>query len=327
MSTVPMSQPSSVPEPDFSVKSTVRPTRSATRAVSGPFVDLVDDAALFPPEKAPMAAALAGHREHRGAWYADLVGPFLCPVAQLGELREELDRSPDSSSGRKGPLELGLIAGVLDDDGRTALVAALAVVADDPRLELRAVEAALRAPTGKSAGKPLAPQVADTLAALPDDPDVDCYVELPRVDGWLAEGWQDALAALTRHSAKLRTGGPTAEAFPSEAEVAAFVHWCVAEEVQFKCTAGLHRAVRNDDAETGFAHHGFLNVLLATYRATQDADVRAVTAELARTDGEAMAAEVRGLGDELEVARAYFLCFGSCSVREPQEDLSGLGLL
>ena len=41
---------------------------------------LVDDAAVFPPGNAALPDAVAAHREHRAAWYADLVGPLLVPA-------------------------------------------------------------------------------------------------------------------------------------------------------------------------------------------------------------------------------------------------------
>ena len=44
-------------------------------------------------------------------------------------------------------------------------------------------------------------------------------------------------------------------------------------ETPFKCTAGLHRAVRHT-GDDGFEHHGFLNVLLATRRAFDGAGRR-----------------------------------------------------
>jgi hypothetical protein len=53
------------------------------------FTGLFDDAALFPPGDAPMAAAVPAHRELR-ARLGDLVGPFVVPAARLGELEEHL---------------------------------------------------------------------------------------------------------------------------------------------------------------------------------------------------------------------------------------------
>ena len=42
------------------------------------FDGLLDDAAMFPPEDAPLADAVAGHAAHRLAWYGDLVASFVC---------------------------------------------------------------------------------------------------------------------------------------------------------------------------------------------------------------------------------------------------------
>ncbi|HSF26676.1 MAG TPA: hypothetical protein VLC50_04070, partial [Actinomycetes bacterium] len=99
-------------------------------------------------------------------------------------------------------------------------------------------------------------------------------------------------------------------------------------ETPYKCTAGLHHAVRHTDPVTGFEHHGFLNLLLATHAATQGADLAAVTALLARRDGAALARTAAGLDPtEALVARSFFVAFGSCSIAEPADDLLDLDLL
>ena len=63
----------------------------------------IDDAALFPPGNASMPVAVAAHRHHLGEPYAELIGPFLCPVGRTEQLRAEL-RAGDL-------LRVGLIAG------------------------------------------------------------------------------------------------------------------------------------------------------------------------------------------------------------------------
>ena len=52
---------------------------------------LVDDAAVFPPAAPPLPDAVAAHREHRAAWYADLVGPLLVPGVRAAELIADAD--------------------------------------------------------------------------------------------------------------------------------------------------------------------------------------------------------------------------------------------
>ena len=153
-------------------------------------------------------------------------------------------------------------------------------------------------------------------------PDARLYVELPRTAGWADA--LDVLAGAGR-GAKLRTGGLTAELFPSDAELAAFIVACRDRAVPFKCTAGLHHAVRYTDPATGFRHHGVLNILVATARAVPVGRVEEALAEL-RPD--ALAAEAAAIAPATATAaRALFASYGSCSVDEPVADLRGLGLL
>jgi hypothetical protein len=156
--------------------------------------------------------------------------------------------------------------------------------------------------------------------------DVPTYVEPPLVPGPPAHGWLSALdeVASADLRLKLRTGGVTADAFPSEQTVAAAVDAALDRELPFKCTAGLHHAVRHRAPDTGFEHHGFLNVLLAT-RAALDGDD--VTAALAEQDPDAVVARLAEAGsDGLVRARRWFTSFGCCGVRDPYDDLVALSL-
>ena len=83
---------------------------------------------------------------------------------------------------------------------------------------------------------------------------------------------------------------------------------CREAGVPFKATAGLHHAVRRGE------EHGFLNLLAAT--AAPPGRLEAVLAE------EVAAELVVAAGD-----RSLFTSFGSCSWREPVENLVELGLL
>jgi hypothetical protein len=150
----------------------------------------------------------------------------------------------------------------------------------------------------------------------------EVFIEIP-----LRTGWRDAVSACAdeRVGAKLRTGGLESGAFPAPRQVGDFVAACVRAGVPFKCTAGLHRAVTHTDPLTGFHHHGFLNVLVATHAAITGADVlAAVTAR----DPQDLAAVCWGIDDGAASAvRAAFTGFGSCSVADPIRDLAGLGLI
>ncbi|WP_020666442.1 hypothetical protein [Amycolatopsis nigrescens] len=262
---------------------------------------LVDDAALFPPGDAPMAEAVPAHRAHREAWYAELVGPFVVAAAKLGELTRTLDDRPldVSITAPGGPAQLSAAWGELPGTPIRPVAVEVAVPADLPITDL------LR-----------------TLdERLPDE--VLGFVEVPR--GEESEAVLDALAG-TRYLAKFRTGGTVARAFPGEPELAAAILGCVDRELPFKCTAGLHHAVRHTAPDTGFEHHGFLNVLLAT-AAALDGD-RGLARILAERSGERLAAAVAALGGpRIAEVRRSFRSLGSCSVTEPLDDLAALGLL
>jgi len=262
---------------------------------------LIDDAALFPPGNAPMVSAVAGHRMVKAGPIGWLVGRFLCPASRVGELRAQLQPADTFA--------LGLIG----DTGVSGLPAAVAAVEEDPRLKLLAVE--LVPPAGD-----LVSSVRQVLDVLPED--VRGYVELPRQPDWLAAL---AVVGAAQRGAKLRTGGAFAGAFPSEREVADFLLACAVAAVPFKCTAGLHNAVRHTDPETGFEHHGFVNIALAACAAVRGEDPEPVLAE---RDAPRLTAAVRALDDAtVTQARALYAGFGSCSVGEPAGDLLDLGLL
>jgi hypothetical protein len=168
-------------------------------------------------------------------------------------------------------------------------------------------------------------RVCSMLDSLEDElADADVYVEPPRIVDWPTHGWLLAADELAMRELplKFRTGGVSADAFPSAAELAACITAALDRELPFKCTAGLHHAVRQSDPETGFTHHGFLNVLAAT-RACLDGG--STEDALALTDATEL---LDGLDDEtLERTRRWFTGFGSCSILEPHDDLVELGLI
>ena len=87
----------------------------------------------------------------------------------------------------------------------------------------------------------------------------------------------------------------------------------------------LHHAVAHRDPATGFAHHGFLNVLVATENLFDGSSPAEAEQVLSVTDTD----RLLELNSEahLDRARRWFTSFGSCSVSDPLDDLSRLGLL
>ena len=142
--------------------------------------------------------------------------------------------------------------------------------------------------------------------------------------------------------AKVRTGGTAADAFPTAAQLARFIVRCAELGVPFKATAGLHHPLRGEQKLTYAADSpsatmfGFVNVFLAGAFARAGMDERTIARLLEERDAAAItfgddAVRWRRhaiMLDELRDARASFaLAFGSCSFREPIDDLHRLALL
>jgi hypothetical protein len=274
---------------------------------------LVDDAGLFPPESLPMAGALARHRADEAAGHPMLSHRFLCPASRISELRTEWARL--AADGGEGPLRLGVIL----DTGLDGLDAAQAEVAEDPLLALEMVEVPAPSPEAVDAA-------LEAVAGF--EPAV--FVEGPRSLDWLkAVAGAGAGEQCSRlRGAKVRCGGARAELFPTPEELAAFVCACFEHGLPFKATAGLHGAVRHRDEQTGFVHHGFLNLVLSAVVAAMGATVGDVAVVLAATDGPALAAEALAVSERaMSAGRLLLRAYGSCSTSEPREEAAALGLL
>jgi hypothetical protein len=261
---------------------------------------LVDDAAVFPPGDAPLDEAVAAHLARGAQPWADLVGGFVVGDAALPALADLVPADSDS-------LAINLVV----SGGAGAIGPAVTWATRTPGVELRALEVALRDE------EDLAHNAQRVLAAL-DDAEVDCtvFVEPPRVHGAPTAGWLSALDELAARevSLKLRCGGATPDLVPTSAELAASIEAALDRELPFKCTAGLHHAVRHDGG------HGFLNVLAATRVNLDGGDT--VAALEARSD------VLDGLSDDvLARTRRWFTSFGSCSLAEPWEDLVVMGVV
>jgi hypothetical protein len=272
----------------------------STGLIPALFTRLVDDAAVFPPGNASLVDAVAAHREHRSAWYAGMVGPLLVPASALGELTRLVGA---------GPIDTGVICDVPLDRLGAALEAGGGIVQ---------VEAAVA-----KRGEDPQPGITRLLAI---EADVERYAEVPLTWGLLGalDRLAEARAGGVRVAAKFRTGGLAAELFPTPVELAAVICACRDRELPFKLTAGLHHALRHTDPETGFTHHGFLNILVASAAAVDGAEVAEVAELLAATDPVPLIEPARARRDS---ERALWVGFGSCSMLEPLTDLIRLGLV
>lgn len=299
---------------------------SAPGPVPPPFARLVDDAALFPPGDAPMPRALSEHRGHRRESWAGLVDAFVVGDRRLPELGQALEQTPDPG---QDPMPLRVVVA----GGAGALEPAVTWAQRIPGTTLRGVEIALRDEEDLAHNARRVLAAVDQLiatGALADE--VETYVEMPRLasPGDPGHGWLQALDELAAADllVKLRTGGVSTDAFPSATELATCIGAILDRELAFKCTAGLHHALRHKADDTGFEHHGFLNVLLATRASLDGAAGDDVAAVLEDRDRDTVLQRWTEHGDDtMTRTRRWFTGFGSCSVLDPLQDLVDLGLV
>jgi len=268
------------------------------------FSGLVDDASLLPPSFISLPDAVAKHAEHREAWFARLLGPLLVPASVIDiEL-----------PGRELPVAL------VGDVPVGAVPAAVEKLRASGAVVLH-VEAAV----ARRGEDPL-PGLAALRALAGNDEDLEVYAEIPLSWGLLAalDTVAECRAAGLRIAPKFRVGGLAAELFPTPVELAAVVCACRDRELPFRLAAGLRHAIRHTDPETGFTHHGFLNVLSAAILATDGAEVAEVAEVLAATHPVPLVEPARVRCDD---PRPLFVGFGAASVVEPLTELVRLGLI
>lgn len=279
---------------------------SERRAVPEEYVGLVDDAAIFPPGELPVSEAVAAHHRFAGTEHATLVGPFVVDDRRLAELTRAADEVP--------PVALVVTGGAGGIQPAVGRVAAADVV-------LAQLETALRDLDDlPGAARRVAAATQAAGVAVDQTP---VYVEVPWAAGVPSHGWLAALDVLAEAGLrlKLRTGGAADVPVPSAADLADAVDAALDRGLTFKCSGGLHHAVRAG------ARHGFLNVLLAVAAAWDGASPAEAARLLEREDEAAVAADVRAAGSGLVSARRWFASFGSCSVAEPLADLRRLELV
>ena len=156
-----------------------------------------------------------------------------------------------------------------------------------------------------------------------------------------AESAEQTIALLARVKQptfcyKLRTGGVTADTFPSSVQIARAILASTKHHVPIKFTAGLHHPIRQFREEVKTEMHGFLNVLGAGVLSAEHHWDEAQTVDMLE-DQTAKSFEFHDTVfawrdwevtlDRIKARRKFITSFGSCSFDEPREDLRALMFL
>jgi hypothetical protein len=292
---------------------------------------IVDYAGLFPPASLNMSVAVANYAQYRASSDAWMLGRFVLPVSQLEEWRAAVGSlDADGVTAWRGARLSALLSG---EFAREADVISAFNATRPHDVQIDVAEGRAASPDA----------VLAMAAALPDD--VLLYCELPHRED------PTALLEAVRSAhvrAKIRTGGVTVEAFPTAFEIVRFLRRCTDLGVTAKATAGLHHPLRGEYRLTyspGEPHgmmYGYLNVFLCAAALRDGASDEVAMAilmiesprQLTVTDG---ALRIT-FGDEVDgrdlielpestlakVRQSGVVAFGSCSFREPVQELGVL---
>lgn len=262
-----------------------------------------DSGAASEVAAAAVAQALAEHRDHRAAWYGDLIGPLRVPasatVALLGSLRPgdhalPIVLTPDSAS----------------DDLLARLRAARALLLDNHRVELVGVELPF------AAANSAAEAARRALDAL--DFTVPAWFMVKAEPGW--EPAFDVLAQDGAESVALYLPKPSGpEIFTG---VAAVLRALIDRELPYAVTEGITGLV------TTAQGYGLLNLLDATRAALNGAETPTLTAILAEAEITPLASAARRMSEaDAAIVRAFLPTVSGPSIRDMVEALESEGLI
>lgn len=275
-----------------------------------------------------MADAVGRYDEYRRGPHSWMLGHFVVGVARLAEFEQAV--RPRLSGGE--PWRLAVVVGSDFDSDARAISECVRRIAPDAAV--RAIEAKASTPGQVDAISRTAALLRSSMSAP-----FDAYVEVA-----VTTDPAPLLQAVASHGlwAKVRTGGVTADAFPTAGQLVAFLIGCRRYGVTFKATAGLHHAMRGSypltyerASEVG-TMFGFLNVFLAAIFVGEGLGEEDARALLEERDASSLAFGPSGITWRGHTATAASIrrarsstavAFGSCSFDEPVADLAALGLL
>jgi hypothetical protein len=283
---------------------------------------IVDYAGLFPPAALDMPTAVRNYASYRRDPAAWMLGRSVVPVGRLDQLVAAWS-AVDASDGSAWRL-----SALLGEDVDADIAAARVFnAANHGRAVIDSLE-----------GKFASAQAIEHAASLVRD-SFELFVEIP------AEPDPASLIDEIRRAkglAKIRTGGVTPDAIPSSEVVVRFIRRCLDAEVPFKATAGLHHPLRADyplSYDTNAPHgvmFGYLNLFLASGFMRGGMDDAVAVELLDEQDRSTIVITTETITwrtysietSELRTLRAEIaLSFGSCSFREPVDELRSISSL
>ncbi|MCU0240307.1 MAG: hypothetical protein MUC29_12780 [Pyrinomonadaceae bacterium] len=282
--------------------------------------EIVDYAGLFPPSKVGMTSAVHNYENYRRSENAWLLGRFIVPISRLDEFLFEAESKFDENIWRLSVIAEGNLEENVNKIAKFNEVNAGKAIVDTLEVKVNSAD-----------------EIHEANKILPND--LTVFFEIPLQD--IMTDLMIALA-MTKKRAKIRTGGITQSAFPNSAEIIKFMRVCIAANVPFKATAGLHHPLKcvkpltyEENAPIG-TMHGFFNVFLAACFLRQNLNNSFVHELINDTDISNFKFYENSISwknqtisvNEISLTRTKnAISFGSCSFLEPIEDLTNLELM
>ena len=291
----------------------------------------IDYAGMFPPCALALEPALRNQVTYVRSTEASMLNGFVLPVEQFDAATRFFSEF---------------------DPHRPLRVAALGPKTTKPDVFLNGVANAAEAIRSFSKYDVQLASVSHLEMFLPDDVDSASLKKAKAIVGELPVFWEapperaeQAIALIAGHNSdeevatfgyKLRTGGVTADAFPTSVQIARALVTAATHRLPIKFTAGLHHPIRQFRDEVKTKMHGFLNVLGAAVLAAEhqwDVDQAVMMLEDEDPRSFSFTNDFFAWRDweidteRLEHRRKFVRSFGSCSFDEPRDDLRALNLL
>lgn len=276
---------------------------------------IVDYAGLFPPAKLDIQRAIANYTQDQTTPYNWMLGRFVLPASRLQEFEALLPAFQ---------LQQWSLSLILSKDWQ----AEMEKMQSNEQITISSLEF-----------PPLPPPEIETI--IPHLPvGVEAFFEIP-----LSGNLEAYLAILqnTGAAAKIRTGGITADAFPSVNQLCQSIFSFAEAKLPFKATAGLHHPLPSNyrltyDLNSDFTiMHGFLNVtILAAFISCQKITSQQALELLQESssknfqfkeDSITWRDRCLSLAEIEQTRQQFFRSFGSCSFQEPIHDLKNLKIL
>jgi hypothetical protein len=292
----------------------------------------IDYAGMFPPCSLALEPALQNQAQYVHDPDAWMLNTFVLPVEKFDAAIENL-----SLFDREHPLRISALG--TRTANRDEFLAALEIATEKIRsfsaehADLVSVRQ-LEMPLPQDVDLGLLAKMRSILKSL----ELQVFWETP------INSAEEAIALVAEHNSqtgaaefgyKLRTGGVTADAFPTSQEIARALVAAARQRVPIKFTAGLHHPIRQFRDEVKTKMHGFLNVVGAAVLAAEyQWDERQTSEMLEDENGDSFSfhgdffawREWKIATDQIKTRRKLVTSFGSCSFDEPREDLRGLNL-